>query len=203
MSESQEITSAEKVKAVKKPWAEALKKLSGPFNYEEIRNGMNDPKFWFKLPNKVLTFEGYIKLLAYLQNLRNNIVKTKLMIDEHAGMKSAALKNMKEILPGVYSSEECKTDKLRDAKAAEELEVFTIFMKQADELQKMASSILNNIDSAIAQVNRQMKSVDMGIRTSSITTTAAKDWEEESEDDDELSINDWNSFGTDIADDEE
>lgn len=202
MSESQATSSADRVKAIKKPWADFIKDLSGPFNYKEIRDRINDKKYWFEIPNKVLTFEGYIKLLAYLQNLRNDIVREKLVVDEHAGTKSAALKNMREILPGIYSSEECKTDKLRDAKAAEELEAFTIFMKQADELQKMATSVLNNIDSAIAQVNRQMKSVDMGIRTSSITTTSAKDWEESEEDDDELSINGWNSFTVNKADEE-
>ena len=187
MSESQEMSSADKIKTVKEPWQEAIKKLSSPFKYEEIRQGLNDSKYWFKLPDEVLTFEGYIKLLAYLQNIRNDIVKEKLKIDEHAGMKTAALKNMEKILPGVYSNDECKTDKLREAKAAQELERFTIFVEEAGELQKMATSILNNIDSAIAQVNRQMKSVDMGIRTSSITTTSAKDWDEEEHADDEPS----------------
>lgn len=192
MEESQELSSAEKVKEVKKPWKEVLKQLTTPFDYESIRDELTSSKFWFTLPNEVLTFEGYVKILAYLQNLRNDIVRIKLTVDEHAGMKNAALKNMKEILPGVF--DDCKTDKLREAKAAGELEQFTIFVKQADELQKFASSVLENIDSAIAQVNRQLKAVDMGIRTSSIITSEANDWQNRTEEDydDELEMHKYN-----------
>ena len=202
MNESQEQNSADKIKAVKEPWQEAIKKLAGPFKYDDIRENLNDTKYWFKLPDEVLTFEGYIKLLAYLQNIRNDIVKDKLQIDEHAGMKVAALKNMEKIIPGVFSNEECKTDKLREARAAQELEKFTIYVEEAVSLQKMATGVLNNIDSAIAQVNRQMKSVDMGIRTSSITTTAAKDWDETEEEDDEPLASNWNKLAADVSDEE-
>jgi len=195
MSETQTNHSNDKIEAVKEPWRKAIDKLVGPFKYEEIRNSLFDSKYWFKLPDEILTFEGYVKILAYLQNLRNDIVKEKLKIDEHAGMKIAALKNMQQILPGIFSSEECKTDKLKEAKAAAELETFTILTKQADELQKIATSVLNNIDSAIAQVNRQMKAVDMGIRTSVINTTLAKDWDDTQDyDDDEPLVDSWNDL---------
>ncbi len=184
MEPDQSKTINNKIDLIKNPWKEAIKQLSGPFNYQEIRDRLNDKKYWFELPDIVLTFDGYIKILAFLQNTRNEIVREKLMIDEHSGTKTAALKNMEKILPGIFM-DECKTDKMREARAAEELEMFTIFVKQAEELQKMATSILNNIDSMIAQINRQMKSVDMGIRTSSITTASAKDWGDEDEENDE------------------
>lgn len=193
MSETQ-TTSAEKIKTVKEFWRKELKKLSDPFNYEEIRDSLNDPKYWFKLPDEVLTFDGYIKLLAYLQNLRTEIVRIGLMIDEHSGLKKAALKNMKEILPGLFTKEECPTDKIREAKSSEELMAFTSFVEQANALQKTLYSILTNLDSAIAQVNRQMKSVDMGIRTSSITTSFAKDWDEEENEDEEEKIVNWHDY---------
>lgn len=203
MNETQEMTSAERIKNVKEPWQETIKKLSTPFRYEEIRESLNNPRYWFTLPDEILTFEGYVKILAHLQNTRNDIVQIKLKIDEHAGMKTAALKNMEKILPGVYTSEECKTDKLREARAAQELERFTIYVEEADKLQKMATSVLNNIDSAIAQLNRQMKAVDMGIRTSAITTTSARDWDDNAgTEDDEPVYNDWNSIAADVSDDD-
>lgn len=187
-------TTEDRIKKIKEPWQEVIKKLSSPFKYEEIRENLNDSKYWFNLPDEILTFEGYIKILAYLQNIRNDIVKIKLQIDEHAGMKSAALKNMEKIIPGAYTVEECKTDKLREAKAGQELEKFTIFVEESNQLQKMVISVLNNIDSAISQVNRQMKSVDMGIRTSAITTTEAKDWDKnidyDEEDEEDILYND-------------
>jgi len=188
MSESQAQTSVDKVKSVKEFWKTKLKKLSGPFNYEKIRDSFNDSKYWFKLPDEVLTFEGYIKILGHLQNIRTDFVKANLMIDEHAGLKRAALKNMEKILPGIFTKEECPTDKIREAKAAEELKEFTAIVEQANALQKTVYSILNNIDSAIAQVNRQMKSVDMGIRTQSIITASASDWDNSEEFDEESSI---------------
>lgn len=204
MNETQAATSDDKVQKVKEPWQETIKKLSGPFKYEEIRASLNDPKYWFTLPDEILTFEGYVKILAHLQNTRNSIIRIKLQIDEHAGMKTAALKNMEKILPGVYSSEECKTDKLREAKAAQELERFTNYVEEAKQLQIMSNSVLTNIDSAIAQVNRQMKAVDMGIRTSAITTTEAKDWDESINiDDEEIIYDDWEKIAADVSNDDE
>ena len=182
-----EETSADQIQAVKEGWKKALDKLTKPFKYEEIRNRLNNEKYWFKLPDEIVSFEGYVRLLAHLQNLRNDIVKEKIIIDEHADMKTAALKNMEKIFPGLYEDSVAKTAQQREARAGQDLQSFTEFVKQSDSLKKMTDSILNNVDSAIAQVNRQMKAVDMGVRTTSIATSETKDWtnEEEESDDEE------------------
>lgn len=186
MNEEQDtINSSKQIEIVKENWKKALDKLSKPFKYETIRDGLNDSKYWFKLPNEVLTFDGYVRLLSHLQNIRNEIVKEKLKIDEHYDMKIAAFKNMEKILPGLYEDSIAKTVQQKESRAGLDLQLFTEIVKQAESLKRMADSILNNIDSSIAQLNRQMKAIDMGIRTSSITTSGVYDWKNEEEEKEE------------------
>jgi len=188
MNEKQDtINSSKQIEIVKENWKKALDKLSKPFKYETIRDNLNDSKYWFKLPNEVLTFEGYVKILSHLQNIRNEIVREKLKIDEHYDMKIAALKNMEKILPGLYEDSIAKTVQQKESRAGLDLQLFTEIVKQAESLKRMADSILNNIDSSIAQLNRQMKAIDMGIRTSSITTSGVYDWKNEEEEEEDTS----------------
>ena len=98
------------------------------------------------------------------------------------------VKRLQEEFEVVKAQQEAKKKAEEEAKAAEELKEFTAIVEQANALQKTVYSILNNIDSAIAQVNRQMKSVDMGIRTQSIITASASDWDNSEEFDEESSI---------------
>ena len=102
-------------------------------------------------------------------------------------MKIAALKNMEKILPGLYEDSIAKTVQQKESRAGLDLQLFTEIVKQAESLKRMADSILNNIDSSIAQLNRQMKAIDMGIRTSSITTSGVYDWKNEEEEEEDTS----------------
>jgi predicted nucleic acid-binding Zn-ribbon protein len=182
------------VEAIKQPWQEKLKELQKPFGYEVIRDQLNDSKFWFQLPDEPLTAEGYIRILAHLQNLRNDIVRIKMTTDEHSLMKSAAYKTMQKILPGISDA---KTDKLKEADSEKELMKLKIVVDQATTLQKLSDNVLNNVDSAIAQLNRQLKAVEMGHRTFSLSTAEVKDWTNEKTGDD----NEWETASVDRTND--
>lgn len=146
-------------------------------NFEEMREKILSPKFKVKLSSEPLFAEGYVSLNAKLMDLRNDLLYLKLEIDEKQRMISRAVDSMEKIFLGMTSGT------VRDKNAVVEGWLAHIKIQEGslEDLSKMASDVLGNLDMAIMQLNRQFRAVDLGARTGLIDVKLFKDLPEENE----------------------
>lgn len=156
---------------IKAKWLKVIKPISD-FSYDDYRNKLRNISYIKSIPEDLLTHEGYINVAGSLQGTRNGLIAIKIEIDELAQLLAAAYKNMSDILPGLADG----TAQQKKSEAEKELQSLKIKATQLEVLQKTSDTLLSNIDSAIAQLNRQLKAADLGYRTAALDFSKAKDW---------------------------
>jgi len=163
----------ETIQEAKAVWQSALKESIDKVSYNEVRALLKNKKFLFSIPENILTYDGYIKIAAAIQEVRNELVGIKVDIDAHATFLKDSKKDLSTVIPAFV---EGKSVQQREAETAKELQVLQVEVTKMSILQTTATNLLDNIDSAIAQLNRQLKASDLGYRTSSIDLMQARDW---------------------------
>ena len=158
---------------VKTKWKKIISPISN-FNYNDFREKLRNVSYIKSIPKDLLTHEGYISATGDLQDARNGLIVVKIEIDEISQLLSTAYKNMSDILPGLAEG----TAQQKKSEAERELQSLKVKVTQLEVLQKMADTLLSNIDSAIAQLNRQLKAADLGYRTAALDFSKARDWDE-------------------------
>lgn len=165
---------------VRAEWRKALR-TAPKIDYEEMRERLRDPKFKVKLSKEPLSASGYVRVTAELSTLRTEIVEMKMLIEERYSTVSKAVKNMEKIFAALASKSMSGTVKDKEGAAEAWLTHIKIQEDALSKLRSMALDILENIDMLSMQLNRQLKSVEMGVRSHAMDITQLHDRYEEEE----------------------
>lgn len=141
-----------------------------PLDFDEVKRSL--AKFRVKIPESLLTYDAFLKILSILQNMRTDLLEIKEVVDEHHTMKDGALKSLQKIL---VAMSECKTVAEKEGETEAWLIHLQKLVKRAYVLKNMTFDVLENLDIAIAQVNRQIRVAEMATRNQTIDVTMGED----------------------------
>lgn len=166
---SQKDTRPKSPEAAMQVWRDAINALS-PLDYDATKEAL--AQFRVKIPERLLKYESYLKVLARLQNLRTDLLEIKAVVDEHFIMKDKAVRNLQKILVAMA---ERKTVMEKEGEAEIWLIHLQKLTKRAEILRSLTDDVLGNLDAAIMQVGRQIKVTDIAVRTQTIDVSMATD----------------------------